>query len=80
MTHPLHTLARWLRRQRTVRRVGCDPVPYLAGGRYYLAIGVGLRREHDYELGRDGMEKLAQAIPDLLKAVDEQWPKPKETR
>lgn len=79
MIHPLHNLACWVRRQRTVRHVGCDPVPYLENGRYYLAIGVGLRREHAYELGRDGMEKLAQAIPDLLKQVDEQRPEPKES-
>lgn len=67
-------------RWRPVSRVGYDPAPYLAGGRYYLAIGVrGLRAEHEYELSRDDMKMLAEAIPDLLKFVDEQWPEPKES-
>lgn len=80
MIRLLHNLACWVRRQRTVTRAGYDPAPYLAGGRYYLSIGThGLRDDHEYELSRDDMEMLAEAIPDLLKFVDEQWPEPKES-
>lgn len=73
MIHPLHNLACWVRRKRTIRRVGCDPVPYFAEGRYYLGIGTrGWITEHEYELGRDGMERLAKVIPALLKTADEE--------
>ncbi|TDD97610.1 hypothetical protein [Actinomadura rubrisoli] len=54
-------------RWRAVHRVGYDPAPALGGGRYYLAIGTrGWRTEHEYELSRDDMEMLGEAISDLL--------------
>lgn len=82
MIHQLHTLACALRRLRDraehelrwrpVRRAGFDPVPSLAGGRYYIAVGTrGLRCEHEYELSRDDMEQLGEAITALLAIT---WP------
>lgn len=77
MTRARTRVAGWVRdwrdriehskRWRASSRAGSDPIPALAGGRYYLSIGTrGWRYEHEYEVSRADLEFLAEALNGLL--------------